>query len=133
MPLDFISDVIYGLKIDQGESISIKIMAETSIDQATGVRSRTITSYDVAMALVLPDNQRLNFIRSFSGKSQKKEGAIEIQGRHFLIDKDDLPDIVITDTNTFILFNAKYYKVLAVEDYEKAWDLTAVAIPSLAP
>ena len=111
----FIADVIYGLKIEYGELISVGTHNFTQ-DQRTGIKTDTPSNlFTISMAIPLPENLREAFLKTVG---IKKEGRLQSGQREFLIDKSDIPTgMSIIEHRSFIDFAGKRSDVQKVDDY----------------
>jgi hypothetical protein len=112
--LTFIADVIYGLKVEYGETVVIGTHHYT-IDQSTGQKTDAPTSFTINMAIPMPENLRESFLRSIG---LKREGYLAAGERQFLVDKSDIPvGSSIVKNNGFVTFAGKTGDIQKVEDY----------------
>lgn len=121
MPNDliFISDVIYGLKHEYGETISIN-HEETSTDLNTGEKTVTLTSVTIPLAIPMPETMRQQMTRLFQAK---KEGYLNPGEQEFLIDKSDLPPLNIT-LRDFVMHDGVRKDISKIGNYQYAMILT---------
>lgn len=121
--LNFVGQVVYDLKVEYGEMITVGNHAWTQ-DQSTGIKTDTPTTFVIGMAVPMPENLRLAFLKSVG---VKKEGVLEKGQRQFLIDKADIPAGQSISRTSFIDYNNKRADVGSVDDYEYALVVTTVA------
>lgn len=120
--LIFISETIYGLKIEYGEEITVGTHNWTT-DQATGIKTDAPTSFAISMAIPLPEILRESF---FLKLGIQKAGRLQKGQREFLIDKSDLQTPII-ENKSFIDYNGKRADVQTVDDYIYAMIVTTQA------
>lgn len=113
--MNFISDIIYGLKVDMGEQISVTQSTSAVINYQTGAKAVTTSSFTIQMAIVLPKNQAVQFLRSVG---IQVSGTVKSDEQVILLDKTDVPTpIQIGDV---ISVQSKSRTVLRIEDYPGA-------------
>jgi hypothetical protein len=100
--IDFIKDVIYGLKRDYGSRITIKRETTGSVNIETGVRSVTTEQVQIEKAIRLPT--RLKALRLH--ESFRDQYDIDI-----LIDKKDLGGFVPRNDDIVLLDDSLRYVV----------------------
>lgn len=83
----FISDVIYGLKLEYGEEITVT-KSNKSVNLDTGVVSSTSTTFKIQNGILLPVNLRAFFAKSVG---IHKMVYLEQGEREILIDNSDIP------------------------------------------
>lgn len=116
--LDFISDVIYGLKMDMGQLI---YAGKNSIDRdvITGERTNTQDRFAIPNAIYLPLNLRRQFLQQVG---IHKVMPLEAGNREVLIDKVDIPATkTLATTEGFLEIKGKQTPIIAIEDYEHAY------------
>lgn len=119
--LTFISDVIYGLKVEYGEPIVVGTHVFT-INQQTGQKTDTPITFVISMAIPLPENLREAFLKTVG---IKKEGILEAGQTQFLIDKADIPiGTKIIKNLGFIDFAGKRGDIQKIDDYRYAAIIT---------
>lgn len=111
--LQFIADVIYGLKVEYGEPIVVGSHVFT-IEQQTGQKTDNPITFPICMAIPLPENLREAFLKSVG---IKKEGMLEAGQRQFLIDKADIPIGMSIVKGGYIQFAGKTADIQKVDDY----------------
>lgn len=121
--LSFISDVIYGLKIEYGEPMIVGTHNWTT-NQQTGVKTDSPTTYMIGMVIPLPENLRESFFKSIGAKL---EGRIQKGQRIFLLDKADVQSPMI-EGRSWIEFDSKKYDVQTVDDYIHGLIVTCQAV-----
>lgn len=113
--MNFISDIIYGLKVDMGEQISVTQSTSAVVNYQTGEKAITTSSFTIQMAIVLPKNQAVQFLRSVG---IQVSGTVKSDEQVILLDKTDVPTpIQIGDV---ISVQSKSRTVLRIEDYPGA-------------
>lgn len=113
--MNFIDDIIYGLKVDMGEQISVTQSTSAVINYQTGEKAITTSSFTIQMAIVLPKNQAVQFLRSVG---IQVSGTVKSDEQVILLDKTDVPTpIQIGDV---ISVQSKSRTVLRIEDYPGA-------------
>lgn len=133
--LIFIKETVYALKIEYGEAISINRRSVTQ-DQRTGQKVTTVDSFNIQMAIPLPENLREAFLKTVG---IKKEGRLAKGEREFLIDKSDIPSGKVIDRQCFIKFTGPLIAqnadqaadVTAIDDYLYAMIVTVVGITGM--
>lgn len=118
--LIFIRDVIYSLKIDYGEPVSLCRDTET-LDTSSGVKTASVRKVMIPMAIPLPMNLRQMYIHLIA---QKKEGYIEPGSQQFLLDKDDIPADFGVKQNDYLWHQNIRKNVRVVEDDQYGYILT---------
>lgn len=113
--LSFISDVIYGLKMDMGQAIVVGTRDVTR-DLATGQRTRNESTFVIPNAIYLPLNLRIQFLKTVG---IHRTAILESGNREILIDKADVSQPIPT-SNGFVEINGQRGDVVAVEDYQHA-------------
>jgi len=115
--LNFIKDVIYGLKRDMGQTIYAGINTVTT-NVATGARTNVQTRLAIPNAIWLPLNLRRQFLQQVG---IHKVAALEAGNREVLIDKKDIPSSLTLKNQTgYLEINGKKTDIVAIEDYTHA-------------
>lgn len=114
--LDFIADVIYGLKLEYGKTLTFKDETR-QIDALTGaVTSTPQADIIVPLAIPLPINMRAAFLKAVG---INRMGYLEPGEREILIDNTDLagadPQSLL---HRYIITGSKKEEITKVEDYE---------------
>lgn len=126
--LDFISDVIYGLKMDMGQVITVGVRSSTS-NLATGNTTFTEDTFTIPNAIYLPLNLRAQFLRSIG---IHKEGYLESGNREILIDADDIPaGKSLLNQKGFVVINNKKADIVSVDDFQHAFIVTIKQVTGL--
>ncbi len=114
--LEFIKDVIYGLKQEYGQLAEIR--KETRVvNPDTGVVTPTYESISIPLVIPLPINLRAAFMKTVG---ISRMGYLEPGQREVLIDKDDMPAGKIIEIHDRILFGTKEEEIIKTDDYEYA-------------
>lgn len=126
--LIFISDVIYGLKMDMGQTILVGTRTEVT-NLATGQIAKTEDTFAIANAIYLPVNLRGQFLKSVG---IHREAFLESGNREILIDKSDIPaGKTIPNQKGFIEINGSRGDVVSVDDYQHAMIVTVKHITGM--
>ncbi len=116
--LNFISDVIYGLKMDMGQLIYAGIN-NVSKDLVTGDRTNTQTRVAIPNAIWLPLNLRKQFLQSIG---IHKTTPLEAGTREVLIDRTDIPtNLTLKNQTGYLEIKGIKTDIIAIEDYEHAY------------
>ncbi len=116
--LNFISDVIYGLKIDMGQMIIVGQRSTAPFNIVTGVRPDSVTTFMIPQGIYLPINRRQQFLQT---AGIHKTNHLEQGQREVLIDKADIPSgSEIKLEGGFIEINGQRGDIVRIEDYDNA-------------
>ena len=125
--LNFISDVIKGLKKDYGQQVVLRRETITDTDITTGVINKVVLSVTLKQVIRLPSTMLRSYATMFKVKSSqdKKE-------RNFIIDAADLKNKAITEPlqDDIILMESLRYNVTDVIEieYQMGYYVTAIAV-----
>jgi hypothetical protein len=119
--LDFIKDVIYGLKQEYGQQATIRHETRT-VNPDTGASTSTNVDFGIPLAIPLPLNLRAAFMKTVG---ISRMAYLEPGQREVLIDKDDIPADKTIALHDKILFGARVEEITKVDDYEYAMILVA--------
>lgn len=118
-----IQRTLYSLKREYGERIDVYRLLSSSVNRTTGVPVTSKEVFNVRQAIVLPEQLSLFEKRGISLISANKElvqgGQWEAGVRLILIDRDDLPGVVLT-TDDWAVFNGQKYEFETLQDYAGA-------------
>lgn len=134
----FIKQCIYTLKRDYGGSITIYKLGSVATDYETGVKSSSHTSYDIARAIVLPNRLKREVVQSISMISANKKllqgGTYDTGFRHFIVDRRDIPGVIIGNDD-WLVYNHKRYDIKTVDEFEQntAWVIVAKEVEGVPP
>lgn len=123
--LNFISDVIYGLKMDMGQTVLVGTRNETS-NLETGQVVSVEDTFVIPNAIYLPVNLRGQFLKSIG---IHREGYVESGNREILIDITDIPpDKTIPNRKGFVEIRGNRGDVVSIDDYQHALIVTVKQI-----
>ena len=119
--MNWISDVIYGLKHD-GYGQPMTLIRETSTPNFDfGSKNLISEQLYIPLAIPLPVNLRLQFLRSIG---LLKAGALEQGDREVLIDRIDIPDnkkYLLSEGSYFLDAQNRRRYIRRIDDYEDAF------------
>ena len=124
-----IRKVLYNLKRQYGGTIDIYTLVSSVADPKTGVVTAVKNVIHVDRAVVLPARVTREVKKSISQISANKMfvvgGTYDASRRLFIIDRDDVPDLDLTN-NSFIVYRGRKYEIEAVQEmeFETAWMTT---------
>ena len=131
--------VIYALKREYGNSITIYVLGTSTRDVETGILTETHTSYEIARAPVLPAKVMPEVVKNISMISANKKfafgGYFDTSTRLFLIDRRDVPDISELTNHDWIIYRDKRFDITNFFEleYSTSWMVTAKAQEGLVP
>ena len=117
----FIRHTLYNLKRQYGGTIDIYTLVSSGTDPKTGdvTAIRDVTHVD--RAVILPARITREVKKSISQISANKMfvvgGTYDAGRRLFIIDRDDVSDLGLTN-NSFIVYNSRKYEIEAVQEME---------------
>jgi hypothetical protein len=116
-----IKRVLYMMKRQYGGTIDIYTLTSSTTDQATGVTVIVKNVVHVNRAVVLPARMQREVKKSISQISANKMfvvgGSYDAGRRIFIIDRDDSPDVDITN-NSYIVYRSRKYEIESYQEYE---------------
>jgi hypothetical protein len=119
--LEFIKDVIYGLKQEYGEPATVRRESRT-VNPDTGAVTKTNVDFGISLAIPLPLNLRAAFMKTVG---ISRMGYLEPGQREVLIDKDDIPTGNKIEPHDRIIFKERIEEIIKTDDYEFAMILVA--------
>lgn len=114
--MDFVKDVIYGLKMEYGSPATFTKKSET-VNLETGVKGGATTSKYVDRVIALPLDRRNAFLKSVGIHS--KELLMNQNQQQFLVDRSDLGAFQVKEEDKI---NGKIIKL--VEEFDDALIVT---------
>lgn len=125
-----IQRTLYMLKRQYGGTIDIYTLVSSSTNQATGVVTLVKDMLRVYRAIVLPARMQREVRRSISQISANKTfvvgGTYDAGRRIFIIDRDDAPDLDLTN-NSYIVYRNRKYEIESFQEFEFESGWTVVA------
>jgi len=117
--IDWIADVIYGLKMEYGQPITFRKKTTSSTNYDTGQVTKTVTSKYIENAVPLPLNLRKAFLKTvgINKVAEVASGEFEI-----LVDKVDL-DGLVPEANDQVQAYGDTTTIIRTEDYSQAYIL----------
>lgn len=116
-----IQRTLYMLKRQYGGTIDIYTLDSSLTNQETGVVTMVRDVVHVYRAIVLPARMQREVRRSISQISANKTfvvgGTYDAGRRIFIIDRDDAPDLDITN-NTYVVYRNRKYEIESFQEYE---------------
>jgi len=125
----FIRKVLYNLKRQYGGTIDIYTLVSSGTDPKTGVVTTVRDVIHVDRAVVLPARITREVKKSISQISANKMfvvgGTYDASRRLFIIDRDDVSDLDLTN-NSYIVYRGRKYEIEEVQEmeFETAWMTT---------
>jgi len=125
----FIRHALYNLKRQYGDTIAIYTLVSSGTDPRTGDVTATRNVVNVDRAVVLPARITREVKKSISQISANKMfvvgGTYDAGRRLFIIDRDDVSDLSLTN-NSYIVYKGRKYEIEEVQgmEFETAWMLT---------
>ena len=112
---------LYPLKRQYGGSIDIYTIGSSTTDQETGVVTMSRDVIHVNRAIVLPARITREVKKSISQISANKSfvvgGTYDAGRRIFIIDREDAPDLDLTN-NSFLVYRNRKYEFETVQEFE---------------
>lgn len=127
--LDFIADVIYGLKNEYGLPMTFG-RKTSSVNLQTGVKVDTIDSFPIALAIPLAENIREQFVKSISGR---REAFLQTGQRQILVDTSDIPVGKSIDPEGFVDYDGGRAEINKVENYKYGLIVTVTQVSGVSP
>jgi hypothetical protein len=124
-----IRQTLYMLKRQFGGTINIYTIGSASTDPRTGVVTETRSVVKIARAAILPARISREVKRSISQISANKMfvvgGTYDAGRRLFIVDRNDVPDLTLTN-NSYIVYKNRKYEVEEVQEFEfeAGWTIT---------
>jgi hypothetical protein len=118
--------VLYRLKRDYGQPLRLYKLLDSTTDVQTGQKHQTIATYFIPLAIALPGEwQRVRGVE----RTTVAKGSYDVEGRPFIIDRQDVPVETLTADDWFVLRHVKY-QIIKVEEFEidAAWLVHARAL-----
>lgn len=113
--MNFIEDVIYGLKVEYGKPITAVNVSKDGINYETGKQDTSESSLMIPLMIELPISLRQAFLKSVG---IHKIGYLESGEQEFLIDANDLIDDFEITNESYLLTETRRLKVKSIEKYE---------------
>ena len=134
--LSFVRDVIYSLKMEYGEPLTIGILLPGTANLLTGQKNDQFVEHKIRRAIRLPNSISFDYLRAVGIIPQQKGMSIPVGSFSILIDRKDLPDNrVPTPSKSFATCGPRRFDIVKVDDYQYAYilwvkELLGSTIPS---
>lgn len=131
--------ILYSLKREYGNTLSLYRQISTTVDRATGVKTVSKEVVEIQRAVILPATLTREVIQSISQISHNKEfvvGGQFVQGRRtFVLDALDLPEGFVLKDDDWIVYRNRRYDIKAIEEFdvEAGWLVIGQERPDLRP
>lgn len=116
-----IRQTLYMLKRHYGGTINIYTIGSSNTDPRTGVVTETRSVVRVDRAVILPARISREVKRSISQISANKMfvvgGTYDARRRLFIVDRNDVPDLTLTN-NSYLVNRNRKYEIEEVQEFE---------------
>ncbi len=116
-----IRQTLYMLKRQYGGTIDIYTLVSSSTDPKTGNVTTDRTVVHVDRAVVLPARITREVRKSISQISVNKMfvvgGTYDAGRRIFIVDRDDTPDLQLTN-NSYVVYKSRKYEIESFQEFE---------------
>jgi hypothetical protein len=134
--LRMIRGILYRLKRAYGQPLSVVYQTQSTVDVATGAKTVTRGSVDLARGIALPTLVQKDFkydIGYLKANSNFTYGGLYLEGgRDFIVEARDLPPGFVPQASDqqYLVFQGKHYAIKKVEAVETlAYYVTAQYTP----
>lgn len=133
-----INQVLYMLKRQYGGTINIYQMGDATVDHLTGVKTIPRTVTEIKRAIILPVKVIREFTQTISVISANKTfvmgGTYDAGTRMFIVERKDVPNLDITESD-WIIYRNRRYEIKSFEEYEfeSAWVIVGREIKGDVP